>query len=234
MEHSMGHFPVTPVVQIHILTAVGGAAALIQYAAHILNASGLVRNDIGCNTSQFCVVCILQHILAHFNGSLMVGNHLHNEIMRNTVVCLGTFHVVDHLIQNSVKTGQVILGTVGKPVLPCHFSSFLLQSGSWSNANAMLFMHYDMRWARKKFYGCMMNCVQARKTGRYPYPPCLQISGLSQIQTFQIFSVLISLLLSLSSILETRSNNSLSKAVFLYSGSTRPIRESKEMFISFA
>lgn len=124
MEHSAGNFLETSTVQAQILTAVDDTAALVQYALHILDAAGLCCDDIRCNTLQLVIIGVLQYILTHLNGSTVMGDHLYNKVMGNAVVQLGTFHIVDHFIQNGIKPGQVILGTVGESVLFCHFPLF--------------------------------------------------------------------------------------------------------------
>ena len=140
----MGNFIETPVVQIQILTVVGDTAALVQYALHILDAAGLSCDDVRCNALQLVMAGVLQYILAHFNCSLMMWDHLNNKVMGNTIVQLGAFHFVDHFIQNGIKPGQVVFGTVGEPILFCHFSSFLLPSelpsGSFSSWSIMLLL----------------------------------------------------------------------------------------------
>lgn len=68
-------------IQLKVALRAALYAAPAQYLLHIVDASGLLCNDLLSDVLQRNQSSILQKILRHLNSGLVVGNHLSDKIV---------------------------------------------------------------------------------------------------------------------------------------------------------
>ena len=108
MEHVLANLVNPALVQAEILAAVLAHPAVALDFLHVFNALCLFRNDIACNVLQWDEGGILQEVAGHFDGRLMVWDHLRNIVIGNAVVQFRFCHSTYYFVQNTVEGIQVI------------------------------------------------------------------------------------------------------------------------------
>lgn len=104
-EHGLHDRVHLGLVEAKLPLSIGMAAAARKDLLHVFDAFCLLDDDSGGDSAEFRIGGVVENIAGHFYGCAVVGNHLDNEVVGNTVSERSFCHFADHGIENFLVTG---------------------------------------------------------------------------------------------------------------------------------